>query len=75
MVPASLAFLDWTQLSQGHLLPLEILGDQETLLAQGGPSCLHSPPQVDRKGRGDRVVQQTLSLHSDQAAPDPLEGL
>ena len=36
---------------------------------------LHSPPQVDRKGRGDRVVQQTLSLHSDQAAPDPLEGL
>lgn len=36
---------------------------------------LHRLPLVDRRGRGDQVVQQTPFLHSGQGAPDPLEGL
>lgn len=74
-VPVSLVFLDLNPLSLGYQLPLEILDDQEILLVQGVPSCLHSLPLVDLGDQGDQVVQRTPFLHSGQGAPDPLEGL
>lgn len=47
VVPGSLTFLEQNQLSQEYQLPLEILDDQETLVAQGVPSCLQEKPRMN----------------------------
>lgn len=57
VVPGSLTFLEQNQLSQEYQLPLEILDDQETLVAQGVPSCLHRLPLGYLSDQGDQVVQ------------------
>lgn len=57
LVPGCLVFPEQNQLSQEHQLPLEIQGDQETLVAQEVPSCLHRLPLVFLGHQEDHVVQ------------------
>lgn len=75
VVPGPPVFLEQNQLSQEYQLPLEILDDQETLVAQEIPSCLHRLLLVYLRAQGAQVVQQPLFLQSGQDALDPLEGL
>lgn len=75
LVPGCLVCLEQNQLFQEPQLPLEILGDQEILVAQEVPSCLDRLPLVYLGHQEDHVVQQPLFLHSGQGALDPLEGL
>lgn len=75
MVPDSQVFPEQNQLSQEYRLPLGVLGDQETLLAQGVPSCLHRFPLVPLGDQGGQGVQPPPFLHSGQGALDPPEGL
>lgn len=75
VVPGPLVFLERNQVSQEGRLPLELPDAQETLAAQGAPSCLDRFPLVDLGARGGRGTQQPLFLHSGQGVLDPPEDL
>lgn len=71
----SQVFLGHSQVFQEHQLPLEILEDQEPLVAREVPSCLDRFPLVCLGALEDLVVQHLQSLHSGQGALGPPEHL
>lgn len=73
VVLASRGFLGHSQIFQEYQLPLEILEDQEPLVAQEVPPCLDKFPLVCLGALEDPVVQHLQSLHSGQGALGPLE--
>lgn len=60
VVPDSQVFPEQNQLSQEYRLPLGVLGDQETLLAQGVPSCL----QEKSREKTTYISQSILSVEA-----------
>lgn len=71
----SQVFLGHSRVFQEYRLPLEILEDQEPLVAREVPSCLDKFPLVCLGALEDLVVQHLQSLHSGQGALGPLEHL
>lgn len=75
VVLASQVVLGHSRVFQAHPLPLEILEDQEPLVAHEVPSCLDNFPLVCLGALEDLVIQHLQSLHSGQGALGPLEHL
>lgn len=73
VVLASRVFLGHSQVFQEYQHPLEILEDQEPLVAQEVPLCLDKFPLVCLGALEDPVIQHLQSLHSGQGALGPLE--